>query len=373
MLSQLPANRFIRHLLFWVGVVLFFFIGFYTQPEVYKGDPIPFNPVFFLAELFFSSLISFLFYVYLLVYILLPLAYRQSYGWFAVGLLGLNIMTSLVYEVLDYEKSLLLQWIGYDSSQFVDTIEFANPFIQPIFFESNLVAGLMVGIKLFSRWYQKQQESQQLEREKIQTELQLLKLQLSPDFLFNSLDQLATMTVQKSQYAPELVLKLAHLLRYVLYESQAELVPLAREVDVIEHYLFLQRIIHPTRLEVSFTVRGCTEYPSIAPLSLFPIVENAFNQLPATRADEPVWVSVDLAASDTTLTLKVINAQSDISTDNVNQLADIRKQLAFYYPDNHSLKIWQEDQLTVVTLIISFPTDGLEIKPLWTHPIDSIA
>lgn len=354
MLQQLLTNRFIRHLLFWAGVLLFFFIGFFTQvPEVYTVDPIR-----FLVELFFASLLTYLLYTYTLVYGLLPMLFRGMYGWFAVGLLGLNIMTSLVYEVLGYEKSLLLHWIGYDSSRFVNTIEFTNPFTSPIFIESNLVAGLMVGIKLFSRWYKKQQESQRLEREKIQTELQLLKLQLNPDFLFSSLDQLATMTFQKSKQAPELVLKLAHLLRYVLYESQAELVPLAREVDMIEHYVFLQRIIHPTNLEVSFTVRGNTEYHSIAPSSLFPIVENAFHQLPIEQPDEPAWVSIDLATDETHLTLKVINGQVDNSTGNSKQLADIRKQLYFHYADDYDLQILSEPDAFIVSLTLPLPTSS---------------
>jgi two-component system, LytTR family, sensor kinase len=365
MLTQLSTNRFVRHLLFWAGVNLFFFIGFYSQPEVYKGDPSPFNPVFFLAELLFSSLVSFLFYAYILVYGLLPLAFRRSYGWFAVGLLGLNIMTSLVYEVLGYEKSLLLHWIGYDSSPFVNTIEFTNPFISPIFFESNLVAGLMVGIQLLSRWYQKQQESQRLEREKIQTELQLLKLQLNPDFLFSSLNQLATLTLQKSKYAPEMILKLAHLLRYVLYESQAERVPLAREVAMIEHYVFLQRIIHPTNLEVSFTVRGHTEEHSIAPSSLFPIVENAFHQLPVEQPDEPAWVNIDLAINETHLTLKVINGQSVTQTDNSNQLAGIQKQLYFHYADEYDLQILSETDAFIVILTLPLTTTS-ELGPVQT-------
>lgn len=351
MFHQLPTNRFVRHFLFWAGVIPFFFISFYTQPEVYTGDPIR-----FLADLLFASLISFLFYTYLLVYGLLPLAFKRSYGWFAVGLVGSNIVTSMLYDALNYVKHFFLLWISHDSSRFVNTIEFTNPFIRPIFVESNLVAGLMVGIKLFYQWYQKQQESQGLEREKLQTELKLLKLQLNPIFLFGSLDTLYHLTEQQSKQAPEVVLNLAHFLRYVLYESQADEEPLAREIDMIEHYVFLQRAMHPTNLEISFTVRGTIEQHSIAPLLLFSIVENAFSQLPAEQPDEPAWVSIDLAVSATHLALKVINGQAGTQTDSSKQLADIQKQLYFHYGDEYDLQILSETDTFIVSLTLPIST-----------------
>ena len=353
MVQRRPANRFIRHLLFWAGVNLFFFISFFTQPEVYPFDPIP-----FLVELFFASLLTFLFYTYMLIYGLLPLLFKGAYGWFAVGLLGLNIMASMLYNALGYVQQFFQHWIGYDSPHFVNTIEFTNPFLSPIFFESNLVAGLMVGIRLFNQWRQKQQESQRLEREKMQTELQLLKLQLNPDFLFGSLRALHTLTQQQSTLAPGVVLKLAHFLRYVLYQSQAELMPLLREIEIIEHYVSLQRSIHPAGLEVSFSVRGNPGKQTVVPLLLFQLVEQAFRDLPAERAnpqtDELAWVSIDLAVTEAQLTLKVIDGQMNNLTDNSNQLADTQKQLYFHYADSYNLQVHAEPDAYIVTLTLPF-------------------
>ena len=358
MLKQRPIIRFIRHLLFWAGVNLFFFIGYFTQPEVYTLDPIP-----FLVELFFASLLTLLFYTYILIYILLPLLFRGAYNWFAMGLLGLNIVASILYDVLGYLQQFIQHWIGHDPSRLVNSIVFTNPLLGPIFFEINLVAGLMAGIKLFYQWRQKQQESQPLEREKLQNELQLLKLQLNPDFLFGSLDALHTLAEQQTTLAPKVVLKLAHFLRYILYESQTPRVPLAREIGIIDHYIFLQRTSHPTNLEVSLSVRGAINHHSIAPLTLFSIVENAFRQLPTEvathQSDEQNWVSVDLAVSESLVSLKVVSeniCQPHDEDNSLQELARLQKQLTFYYPGRHQLKIWQEDRIKVVTLTIEFPT-----------------
>ena len=367
MLQQFSANWLFRHLLFWVGVIAFFFVGYYTQPEVYSLDPIP-----FLFDLLFASLLSFLFYSYMLVYGLLPLALKRSYGWFVVMLVSLNIVASLLYNMLGYIQLFIQYELSHDSSRFANTISFTNPFVGPFIFESNLVAAFMVCIKLIYRWYQKQQEGQQLEGEKLKAELQLLKLQLNPGFLFRTLSQLHHLIQQRDKQAPEVVLNLAHFLRYVLYESQAGMMPLVREIDMIKSYISLQRIVHSARLEVSFAIRGDSEQHFIEPLSLFLVVENAFHQLPVEHSDEPAWISIDMAINPSQLVMKVISGQSSIYTDTSNQFASMRKQLYFHYADRHHLQVWQEDQVQVVTVTISFPTNGLESALTSTHSINDV-
>ncbi|WP_461049993.1 sensor histidine kinase [Spirosoma arcticum] len=216
----------------------------------------------------------------------------------------------------------------------------------------------MAGIKLFDQWRQKQQESQRLEREKLQNELQLLKLKLNPDFLFGSLHALHRLIQQQSTLAPEVVLKLAHFLRYVLYESQSDRMPLLREIEIIENYVSLQRSIHPAGLDVSFSVRGNLSNRTVGSLLLFQLVEHAFRDLPAERdnpyTDEPDWVSIDLAITETQLTLKVIDGQMNNRADNSNQLADIQKQLYFHYADSYDLQVYPEPDAYIVTLTLPF-------------------
>jgi LytS/YehU family sensor histidine kinase len=245
-------------------------------------------------------------------------------------------------------------------------------FNQVYIHEYSTVILILAGYKFFTNWLQKQQEASRLEREKITAEIQLLKTQVNPDFLFTSLERLGRLTLQKSNHAPQMILRLAHLLRYVLYESLTPTVPLAWEIDVIEDYVFIQRMLQGTSLEVSFTVRGPEQQP-IAPLLLFPIVEYAFSHLPDREAEEPTWVSIDLAVADAQLSLKVIGelACSSSQDESRTSLDGLRKQLAFYYPDRYQLQIQQEDQLHVVSLHITFPSGSSAPSFLSEQPIVS--
>lgn len=306
-----------------------------------------------------------LFYSYNVAYKLPNLVIKRQYGRFSLTLAMLVILTWLLFGVLRLiyiAIPMLMEqpaWLWYATiKEILSHNLFLLDFIASPFFRINIAAGLMVGIRLFNLWRQKQLENQSLEREKLQNELQLLKLQLNPKFLFGSLRALYSLTQQQSVLAPRVVLKFAHLLRYILYESQANLMPLVREIEIIEHYVSLQRSIHPAGLEVSFSVRGNPDNRTVAPLILFQLVEHAFRDLSAERlnpqTDEQAWVSIDLVATEVQLTLKVIDGQADNRADNSKELADIQKQLYFHYADSYDLRVHSEPNTYIVTLTLPF-------------------
>ena len=372
MTPHLPTNRVTRHLLFWIGILLL--AGSTYILEDIAGSGYFSHPAGLFADLFFARLPTFVAYTYLLTYWILPLIFRRQFVGFFTGLLLLNLFRWLLNDLLTYSLQFpLMRWLHEELPFQQDTWLFSSFFPGRTFWISNVVAGLFICVKLFLQWQQKQAESHRLEHQKLQTELQLLKLQLNPTFLFNTLDALQLHIQHKAKQAPEVVLKLAHLLRYILYESQSDRVPLAREIDVIDNYIFLQQTMHLTDLEVSFTVRGSLIHQSIAPLSLFPIIEQAFNQLPVQQHDEPGWISVDLAVSESQVSLKVVSEsmyQFPNEDDTSAPLAGLQKQLTFYHPDQHQLKIWQEDRIKVVTLTIAFATNSP--TSITEHRIDAI-
>lgn len=359
MTPRLPTSRLARQLLFWVGAILLAGSTYILEDISHSGSFSHRAGVF--ADLLLARLPTFVVYTYLLTYRVLPLIFRGRFFSFLVGVLLLNLATWLMNDFLSYSlQGPLAYWLHNELPFQQETGLFGTQFPGRNFLIINAIAGLFIGGKLFLQGQQKHAESQRLEREQLQTELQLLKLQLDPTFLFDTLDTLQPLIQQQSKQAPEVILKLAHFLRYVLYESQADRVSLAREIEVIEHYIFLQQSIHPRELEVSFTVRGEIVHHSIAPLSLFPLVEQAFRQLPVPILGEPNWVSIDLAGSESQINLKVVSEskQQPLSEDNtVMDLARMQKQLTFHYPQHHQLKIWQEDRIKVVTLTIEFPTN----------------
>ena len=348
-MRQAITAPFVRHGLFWLLIILFFLIGYFTQPEVYALDPVP-----FLVELVFASLVTFLIYTYSVVYGLLPLLFRRAYSWFAIGLLCLNVSASLLYDVLGYIQQFALHNVGHSAHPFTDKIQFVNPILSPILIEINVVAGLMAGIYLFNQWHQKLQESEHLERQKLQSELQLLRIRLNPELLFGSLRVLHTLTTQQPNQAPPVVLTLAHLLRYVLYESQTDEVPLQHDLEAMQQYIALETTRFGSRIDVAFEQTGPISEQTIAPLLWLPLLENIFQYSIATAAEQ-AWISLSVSVAAETLIFRILH--NCTPTDGAyalpgDALSATRKQLDTIYPARYDLQTQADREIGLIVLTL---------------------
>ena len=147
--------------------------------------------------------------------------------------------------------------------------------------------GLVTGLKFLKDWMSQREELQEKEREQVAMELNFLKSQVHPHFFFNTLNNLYSLTLQKSDLAPEVVLKLSDLMSYMLYDSSAALVPLDKEVVNLENYIALEKLRFGSRLSLSFEKEGLyfsgpderggpVQPIRIPPLILLTFVENSF-------------------------------------------------------------------------------------------------
>ncbi|QCR25089.1 two-component system sensor protein [Pontibacter sp. SGAir0037] len=230
------------------------------------------------------------------------------------------------------------------------------------------VAGFAGAIKLAKHWYQKNQLNLKLEHEKLTAELQLLKAQVHPHFLFNTLNNLYSLTLTHSAEAPEVVLKLSGLLRYMLYEGNVPKVPLSKEVKLITDYLELEKMRYGNRLDLSVNLSGDFDGKLIAPLLLLPFLENSFKHGASEHLDQ-AWVSLDLSVRENKLKLKLMNAlpeASALTAGGVRSggigLQNVQKRLQLIYPDQHELKIIREAEVFIVTLVLY-----LEPDTMFTH------
>ena len=135
---------------------------------------------------------------------------------------------------------------------------------------------LMCTLKFLKIWYVKQQENTELVRENGKAELQLLKAQVHPHFLFNTLNNIYAFTLTKSPIAADLVDKLFGILHYMILEGQNTWVPLKKEIKLIQDYISLEKVRYGDRLNISVNIKGNAESKFIAPLLLIPFVENSF-------------------------------------------------------------------------------------------------
>ncbi len=199
------------------------------------------------------------------------------------------------------------------------------------------------------------------DRERKKAELQLLKAQMNPHFLFNTLNNLYGLSVVKSEQLPKLMLKLSDLLRYSLYDTREEFVPLSKDIEYIENYIALEQIRLEDQTEISFTKSGNLDSKFIIPMLLIVFVENAFKHLSESKEGES-RVLVNIEVDEKGLSFQCSNsASNDRSASNGLEkgrsgigLDNAKKRLELMYPGVHKLDIEKGNELFEVHLTIDF-------------------
>jgi len=214
-------------------------------------------------------------------------------------------------------------------------------------------AGLASFCVIFKYWFKKQQEWLKAEKEKVTAELQLLKAQVHPHFLFNTLNNIYSFSLENSPKTPGLILKLSSLLSYMLYDCKAEDVLLEKEIEIMKDYIDLERERYGNKIEISWSVEGDVKDKYIAPLLLLPFLENAFKHGTSEQLEKP-WLSVDISVKNYTLKCKIANSKEvyvPVSNNGIG-VWNVKKRLAFLYPGKHELKMNEDENFFVVSLLI---------------------
>lgn len=283
-------------------------------------------------------------------YVLVPrLLYPRRYLWFALALIG-SLTVWMVGEELGLERLLFFEGRGQNSVRPIDLYYFYNEVGFPLL-------GFLA-IKMYLDHESNRRRLEAIERERLSDELKLLRAQVQPHVLFNSLNNLYEFTLHRTEAAPELVLRLSNVLRYVLYETTEEQVPLSQEIAFLEDYIALQSFQLEGRGEATFTITGESDTWQLAPFLLIPFVENAFKHALATLP-VGIVIAVDLKVSSDLLQLEVTNNYrrreselSDLTRSGIG-LANVRKRLDLLYPNTHRLDIRDKKAIFKVHLSIS--------------------
>jgi uncharacterized protein YlzI (FlbEa/FlbD family) len=201
-----------------------------------------------------------------------------------------------------------------------------------VFFKFVLVLSLSFIIKINNHLGE-------IHSEKLKAEVSYLKAQINPHFLFNTLNSLYALTIEKSDAAPDAVLKLSNMMRYVVTESTKDTVPLEKEIGYIKDYIDLQKLRVTDQANLEFSITGNPKGKSIAPLVAIPFIENAFKY--GVNSEEDWKISVTIDITENIFTLDVYNKQVNVNlTDTTEQGIDnTQKRLDFIYPGTHELSI----------------------------------
>lgn len=207
-------------------------------------------------------------------------------------------------------------------------------------------------------WFDQQGKIDKLESENLRAELSILKDQINPHFFFNTLNNLYSLTLNKSEQAPEAMLKLSELMRYVIYDAKKPLVTIQEEVEYLENYFEIQRIRIGDKAEIEFTCEIDDPSTKVVPLLFINLIENAFKH----GTDSMV------KGGDIECTLKVKNGRLEFNVKNEYELKEskesgvgltnLERRLALIYPDRHSLTITDGKNTFYVSLVIE-KTDDL--------------
>jgi two-component system LytT family sensor kinase len=277
-------------------------------------------------------------------YIWLPIFYKRKNLLVFVSMVVFSIIVSALIEEFVLEKI-------FFSGQRADSIKMFWALIDII-----PVVAILFGIKLGWDAVMKQIEVDKLEEVVKESQLQFLRSQINPHFLFNNLNNLYAYSLESSAKTPEIILELSGLLRYMLYECKEEYVSLSKEIDQLKNFVSLNELQIEDRGKVQFTVEGIDESYKIAPLIMMAFVENAFkHSLNSQSNDIEIEIEIKLHENGQ-LSFKCVNNYS--ITSNNSQLAkgigleNVKQRLNLIYPEAHKLTIANDNKLYVVGLLI---------------------
>ena len=218
-----------------------------------------------------------------------------------------------------------------------------------------LVFTVSTCIKVIQQWLSAEERQKLIETEKLNTELSFLKSQINPHFLFNTLNNIYSLAVVKSDATAPAVMKLSSIMRYVLSDTRQHLVPLEKEIEFIQHYIDLQKVRLTDKIKINLVVTGDLEGQQIAPLLFIPFVENAFKYGISTREDSEINISINIKPGEIEFKTdnRILSIETDLEKKNGIGLKNTRRRLELLYADKHSLEINRKDGHFYVDLKIS--------------------
>lgn len=208
-------------------------------------------------------------------------------------------------------------------------------------FDCVLASCTALSARMYFRQQALQRREAQLRAEKSEAELRALKSQIQPHFLFNTINNLYALARMKSPKTAPVALKLANLLRYVLYESAKPEMPLEKEIENLRDYVELEKIrFDEDRLAVKMEVNLDDPNRPITPLLLLPLVENAFKHGVSEQREE-AWVDILIFLKNNMLEVKIANSKERDRTANPQGigLQNVRRQLELIYPNRYELSV----------------------------------
>ncbi len=218
-----------------------------------------------------------------------------------------------------------------------------------------LVMTIGTCITIVRRWLETEQHRKETENEKLNTELSFLKSQINPHFFFNTLNNIYSLAIVRSEKTAPAVMKLSSIMRYILSETEQNLVPLQNEIDFLHNYIDLQQVRLTDKVTVDFTIEGNTGELLIAPLIFIPFVENAFKYGISTK--EKSSISIHIKSEGTNIHFRssnfIVQSENSMMENTGIGINNVKRRLALLYANKHQLAASAQNGYYLVQLDIN--------------------
>lgn len=333
--------RILAHVLFWLG-----YIGLVS---------ITLSSFFPPERAIARTIVNFLFHgvlAYTHLYVLLP-AFWVKRRWlsYTISLIGLIFLTGIGRLGMDY---LLFQAFekSFPLAPVLEPLLLSTQHISTILISGFVFLIITLPVKLIEDRQHQLTIHQELKNQRLEAELKFLKTQVNPHFLFNTLNNIYSLAFIGSAQTAPMVMKLSEMMRYMIYDCTAALVPLEKEVQYLQNYIELQQIKTEKQQSIQFEIQGSPAGIMIAPLLLVPLFENAFKHGNLEEIGKG-WVTSCLRITPDTLEFTLSNSiGSNPATHPAGGIGlnNIRTRLQLRYPDHHQLEIIQQSDSFQISL-----------------------
>lgn len=332
----------LQHILFW----LLYFTFNVLRWGFYFGD---------FDYAIASNLVEFpihLILVYFNLYYLIPRLFPKRIAWYILSLALAITVVSYLRIILTYQLVTTEIW---KESKIIGLELFDPNYFIEVSIGELYVVGVTMAIKLSIDYVNSLKITKELENKKLEAELSFLRSQIQPHFFFNTLNNLYSLTLTRSDKAPETVLKLADLMSYVIYKGKSKRVALHEEIKHLYDYLDLEKLRYGDRLQSSVEITGKIEDLYIPPLILLPFVENSFKHGDSDSGNFPIDIQISL--NDLSLTYIIKNNLHQTNTDLISKdvregigLKNTIRRLDLLFKDQYNLEMKQDKTIFSVTL-----------------------
>ena len=354
LIDYLFKHRVLAHSLYWIFSILIWAIPRSFEHGI---DPLV-NKLCYLP----SQMIA----TYALIYYQIPrFVYAQKYLKFLLSFLLTAYGTTVIARITKIYIYETVMAIDIPKDPLIDIFIDPVPLLYQYLLWVYWVPFITLALKFGKDYLLSRQKSDQLRKEKAQAELGFLKAQLHPHFLFNTLNNLYTLTLRKADEAPEMIQKLSDILRYMTYYCNEPVVMIKQEIKLISNYIDLERLRYGDRLQLSFEYEVDDMTTSFTPLVLLSIVENAFKHGASGDIGKP-QISINLNLTHNQLYFRVYNSKPTHTQTDETQfkkgigVSNIKRQLDLIYPGQYQLDITETEFSYTVYLRVQHKTEPLK-------------